>query len=320
MNKKCIGCGALLQTEDSTKKGYTTSLEKEYCMRCFRWNHYKDFTIGKEKITKEEVISKLNKEKGLIFFFLDFLNLHEEALEDFKQMNHPKVLVVTKLDTIPKSIYLEKIRMWLKKNFQVEEVLFVQKNSKKSLKKIESCILEKQIKNVYFAGITNAGKSTFLNAFLDKSVLTVSEMPNTTLDFLKMKLGDFFLYDTPGIPYASFVSVSPLLEKANVQEEIKPRNYPLKKEASLVIENEIRIHFSIDNNVTFFGSKNLQIQKIYDKNQKLLEKKKVEIEVMENSNLYIKGLGFFYIKKPSKVFLYGVEEEQLSVLPSFLGE
>ena len=169
MNKKCVGCGVHLQTENKNKKGYTVSLDKDYCMRCFRSNHYKDFSLGQECIKKEDIISKLNQNSGLTFFFIDFLNLHEEAIRDYEKIKNPKMLVITKLDTIPKSIYLEKIRMWLKDVWQIEKVIFLKKNSNTSQKKIETCISEMRVKTVYFAGITNAGKSTFLNSFFQNA-------------------------------------------------------------------------------------------------------------------------------------------------------
>ena len=84
------------------------------------------------------------------------------------------------------------------------------------------------------------------------------------------------------------------IQKVNLEGEMKPKNYPLKKEASLVIEDKIRISFSIDNNITFFGSNYLQLKKIYEKNLSLLNLNKLELFVKNNSNLYIKGLGFFY--------------------------
>jgi len=318
MIKKCIGCGVELQTEEKGKKGYTKSLDMDYCIRCFRWNHYKDYKIGNESVDKKEIIGKIKKKKGLTFFFIDFLNLHEEAILAYLEIPSPKILVVSKLDSIPRSIYLEKIKLWFKELWKIDDkVLFIQKNSKTSIKKIEQEILNSKEQIIYFAGITNAGKSTFLNSFLADGKITVSEMPNTTLAFLKMKYQGKTIYDTPGIYYAICNDSLDFISKINVSSEIKPKNYPLKKEASLVIENLFRISFSCDNTVTFFGSNALKIEKIYQNNHRLQQNEKLELDVAGQTHLYIKGIGFMVIKEACQVTLYGVKKTSISVSKSF---
>ena len=43
MNKKCLGCGVTLQNTNPEAPGYTKSLDMDYCMRCFRLIHYREF-------------------------------------------------------------------------------------------------------------------------------------------------------------------------------------------------------------------------------------------------------------------------------------
>lgn len=318
MSKKCIGCGVTLQEEDKDKKGYTKSLEMDYCMRCFRWNHYRDFT-SKEEVDEEEIIKRINEKNGFVFFFVDFLNLHEEAFSYFKKIKLPKVFVISKMDSIPKSIYLEKIKTWIRDVWDIkEEVLFIQKDSNSSIKKIEKKILESPKKCILFAGLTNAGKSTFLNSFFHFLDITVSEIPNTTLDFLSLSMGDFTIYDTPGIPYHYFEKGMNFLKKANVKKEIKPKNYPLKKEASLIIENQIRITLEHDNNITCFWNEDIKIEKVYQNNHRLEDLEKIELQVSENTNVYFKGIGFLYIKKSDTLVIYGMKKENISFSKSFL--
>ena len=45
MNKKCIGCGTLLQDENKEKEGYVDNLEKDLCQRCFKLKHYGEYKI-----------------------------------------------------------------------------------------------------------------------------------------------------------------------------------------------------------------------------------------------------------------------------------
>src|SRR5699024_11774729 len=60
-------------------------------------------------------------------------------------------------------------------------------------------------KDIYVTGVTNVGKSTFLNAFIQRSTgikeaITTSYFPGTTLGFITIPLDDdAALIDTPGI-------------------------------------------------------------------------------------------------------------------------
>ena len=58
-------------------------------------------------------------------------------------------------------------------------------------------------KNVYVVGNTNAGKSTLINKIIDnysidKSLITISNMPSTTLDQIKIPIKDYILIDILG--------------------------------------------------------------------------------------------------------------------------
>jgi len=317
MTKRCLGCGILLQEIDPEKKGYTKNIEKDYCMRCFRLTHYKDYQNEKSTVDKEKVLEKINTKTGYAFFFIDFLNLHKEALEYFKKIKLPKTLVISKLDTIPKSIYLEKIKKWLKEVYHVTDpIFFIQKEKKTSEKKLLKEIKDRKEKEIYFIGITNAGKSTMLNSLLEEKKITVSELPNTTLDFIKINIEDKVLYDTPGLTYHMEEMDASFRKKGNVEKEIKPKTYYLKKEAILNIEDMFEVRMDRDNSITWFGSEKLEIKKIYKK--KLAESIKMKIE--DNTNLYVKGIGFFYIKNACELTISGIKEENIELEKSFFGK
>jgi len=326
MIKKCCGCGATLQIDDEGKIGYTKSLEMNYCMRCFRIQNYHDFKNAYIDIPKEDVLKKLNSLHGFAFFFIDFLNLHEEAINCFKSLNMPKILVISKSDIIPKSIYIEKIKSWLKNVHHIEnKVIFLKKDSKTSTKKIREEIDKMNDKNIYFVGITNAGKSTMITSILEtekliESKVTISELPNTTLDFIKFPLENGkILIDTPGLNYQSVVLKWQILKEANPKKEIKPITYQLKKEASLVLENKLRITLEKQGNITWFGSESIKLKKVYQKNTCLTDQNKIEYKTLKNVFIFMKGIGFFYVKESPKVTIYGIEKEYISLEPAFLG-
>ena len=41
--KRCQGCGVLLQNENILQEGYTTNLENDICQRCFRLKNYGEY-------------------------------------------------------------------------------------------------------------------------------------------------------------------------------------------------------------------------------------------------------------------------------------
>ena len=156
MSKKCVGCGAVLQTENREKPGYTKSFDMDYCMRCFRLKHYHEKNDVSIMIDPDKIIKTVNEDHGFVFFFLDILNIYEENLAYFRRITQPKILVISKIDVIPKNISLKNIENWLRKHFKIlEPILFVQ-GKKTSAKKIRNLIEENEAKKFYFLGITNA--------------------------------------------------------------------------------------------------------------------------------------------------------------------
>ena len=128
MNKRCLGCGIYLLITDSSKLGYTKSLDMDYCMRCFRLKNYHENLEIPFEVNNEEILKKVNHGTGKVFFFVDVLNIYRENIELFLKIQIPKVLVISKIDVLPRSISLKVIENYLKKHFHIqEEILFVQK-------------------------------------------------------------------------------------------------------------------------------------------------------------------------------------------------
>ena len=109
MSKKCIGCGAILQSDDKDKIGYIRKEKLEdsnYCERCFKITNYGDFkkidTTGEEYI---EIYKNINKTNDLVLFLVDIFTLNDSINMVNKYLDNKIVLVVTKYDIIPKSMY-----------------------------------------------------------------------------------------------------------------------------------------------------------------------------------------------------------------------
>ena len=113
MSKKCIGCGAILQSDDKDKIGYIRKEKLEdsnYCERCFKITNYGDFkkidTTGEEYI---EIYKNINKTNDLVLFLVDIFTLNDSINMVNKYLDNKIVLVVTKYDIIPKSVKESKI-------------------------------------------------------------------------------------------------------------------------------------------------------------------------------------------------------------------
>ena len=322
MSKRCIGCGSVLQIENPLETGYVFDFSKDYCMRCFRLKHYHEFQQGIE-IDKKGLLDSIKKKKGLFFFFVDFLQLSKESLDYFLDLPSPKILLVSKCDIIPKSLSYAKLEKWITQEFHIQEqILFVQRNSLSSLKKIQREMENYSGNDFYFLGMTNAGKSTFLNAFLrevegKESSIVESEYPNTTLDFIDISTSLGVIHDSAGIPYDIPLSDKKLFEKSQIKKELHPLNYPLKKGTRLLIEDLIEIEVLEDTSIVCLLSQNYRIQKSY---QPAIESSEFfSLKIPDKSNLLIKGVGVFYFKRETSIVLHGLKREHVEVLPSYMG-
>ena len=307
---KCRGCGASLQWENSQKIGYIPKekIENGICERCFRIVHYNDLkTISLNNI--KNIIDIVNEKGSVAFFLVDLLNIQKDVIKTYHSLKIPTFLIISKCDIIPKFISFSRISTWLKEEYHIqEEVFFLSALRNKNVKIILRILERIGKKEAYILGYTNSGKSTLFNQLLEMSLVTTSIVPNTTVDFIKHIIGDYTLIDTPGFPYQDVLYRSEdisFLKKANTKSYINPITYQLKKGASLILENVIRIENKSEVcNLTFYVSNQLSIKKVYEKNQNLKDKKEYFYTFSRNEVLVINGVGFITFKTESKVSVF----------------
>lgn len=301
---KCIGCGAILQDRSPKEIGYTRNLNNKLCERCFNIKHYNKYLKVTDKDYRQMILD-IDSKGDLILLVTDFLNLY--SLSDL-HLKSPIILILSKADLIPRSIKKEKLLD--KIDFPCIKVMVSSKNNY-NFDLLYSLILKyKKSNNVYVIGYTNVGKSTLINKFLknygmNMSELTVSNLPSTTLGVVENKVDEeITLIDTPGLlDNGSLVlkADESLLKKITPKKEIRPISFQIKKWTSLLIEDFLRLDLD-DTNIVCFMSNNLDIRRVY-KNKECLWKKH-EIDVIKNSDLVIKGLGFITFKKDAHIVLW----------------
>ncbi len=292
MIKRCIGCGVKLQNQDPLKLGYINDLKNNYCQRCFRLTHYNEYKTSLKPMNLTKFLNNINKDKKFIIYMIDFFNINKITMKNYHKIKQKKILVITKLDLIPKSLKSSKIINFLKEYYKIKEDIFLISNIKNS--NINSVLnyLKKLKDSIYLVGYTNSGKSSFINTLLNKNNITTSIMPNTTLANIKIMIDNLTIYDTPGLIYNNFnYNDINFHKKINSKKVIKPKTFQTKENFSLAIDNYLKIGTNSLNSFTLYISNELEVKKKFE------EVNAEEIKIPANSDLVIYGLGFINIKK-----------------------
>ncbi|KAL6530275.1 hypothetical protein OROHE_014628 [Orobanche hederae] len=257
----CYGCGAPLQTSESDAPGYvecnTYNLKKKHrqlrtvlCGRCRLLSHGHMITAvggnggysgGKQFVTAEELrqkLSHLRHEKALIVKLVDIVDFNGSFLARIRDLAgaNPIILVVTKVDLLPKGTDFDCVGDWVveatlkKKLNNTKDVncyykMFTMQCTECTLNKfkvfggdywrdLRNSEREEVGRNVYILGSANVGKSAFINALLKmlsyndpvaaaarKYKPIQSAVPGTTLGPIQIEafLNGGKLYDTPGV-------------------------------------------------------------------------------------------------------------------------
>lgn len=309
---KCLGCGVSLQSESLIDVGYVKNINSKLCERCFRIKNYGEYKpVIKENEEFVKMLDLINESKDLVVLVCDLFNFNPN-MELFNKLNNDVLLVLTKRDLLPKSLYEDKLLNYLKQTKLniVDRVVISSINNYNFDNLLDKIKYYQKSNNVYVVGFTNAGKSTMINKMLhnyskEDIVITTSLLPNTTIDKIDIKLDDeLTLIDTPGIlDNGSIYYLKDLkdLKKIIPKKAIKPRTFQIRSLQSVLIEDLVRLDAS-NNNVTIFVANNLNIERRYKITNTDLEKH--ELEVNANEDVVISGLGFIKFTKKEKITLY----------------
>lgn len=265
----CIGCGAIIQTEDKTGLGFTpqSALEKGletgevYCQRCFRLRHYNEITDV--QLTDDDFLKLLHEvgdSDALVVNVIDIFDFNGSVIPGLPRFvsGNDVLLVGNKKDILPKSVKPGKISQWLMERAHEEglrpvDVLLTSAQNKHAIKEVIDKIEHyRKGRDVYVVGVTNVGKSTLINAIIqeitgDQNVITTSRFPGTTLDKIEIPLDDgSYIYDTPGIIHRHQMAhylTAKNLKYVSPKKEIKPKTYQLNPEQTLFLGGLGRFDF-----------------------------------------------------------------------------
>lgn len=318
--KKCLGCGVVLQDENILQEGYTTSLENDICQRCFRMKNYGEYQmIAKSNEEYMSILKSVGETKDLVLYITDLLNIDKDIAEVRKALPNKMILVLNKKDALPKSVKEEKLIQYFKDmDLNFEEIIVVSVNKNYNIDYLLKRIKFYQTsKTVYAVGHTNAGKSSLINKLIknysDKTQeLTMSPLPSTTLNTITIEINDYLtLIDTPGlVDQGSILNIvdSKTVKKISPVKEIKPKTYQVRKNQSIIIEDFLRVDYvdGVKNSFTLYVSNALKVKRLLNSNNRddLKDLNKTTYHVKYGEDLVVSGLGFIKMVDKCEIDVY----------------
>ena len=322
MNKKCLGCGSVLQTDFANKEGFVKSNvydKSDYCERCFKIIHYGEYSVLDKKIDTDGIIRNINSDKiASVAFLIDALNINDNIKKYINKFKNNKYILITKKDILPKSLKEKKLIKYIKENiYDTENIMcvsaFKNYNVDEFLKKLDT----DNIRRIYIVGFTNSGKSTLINHILtslqQSPIITTSSIPNTTASFITMQINNkLTIVDTPGFidndAIYNFVDYNKVI-KYYPKKEIKVKTFQVRSGYSIVINDILRIEntFSKSNSFSFYMSDKLRYEKVKSKNDKLKILQSIEYEINEPSDILVNGVGFIRVTKNGTIRVYSLD-------------
>lgn len=285
---RCVGCGAVIQSEDKNKPGYTpkSAIEKGketgelYCQRCFRLRHYNE--VADVSLTDKDFLNLLNqigKKDALIVNVVDIFDLNGSLIPGLQRFvgSNPIILVGNKEDLLPESLRRPKLRDWMrqqanKQGLKPKAVVLTSAKRGSDIDRLLELIDKyRHGRDVYVVGVTNVGKSTLINRIINqktgvKDLITTSHFPGTTLDRIEIPFGDGkYMIDTPGIIHrgqmAHYLS-GKALDIVSPKKTIRPKVYQLQDGQTLFLGALARFDFiSGPKGVTVYVDNNLMIHR-----------------------------------------------------------
>lgn len=315
MSKICFGCGVKLQCVDRSKDGYIKEEKYDtslYCERCYKMMHYGEYKSINEPKSIDSIVKSVNNNAKYVVFMSDFINIFDKVIEIFKSIKVPKVLVISKSDIIPKNISFNEIKGYLRNIYGIKEDIIFTSNKTNLNTFIKELYGHDE---VYVLGLTNAGKSTFINAIMDKydssnARITTSYKENTTMDFLRIKVGNLTLVDSPGFYIDNFN----LAKHTQVNKEIHPITYQNKEICTYNIGGLFNIKLTGKCSAIFYFSNLINIKRLYNK-----EIIGIDFKVQGNSDIIICGLGFIKVTNDVTICIPESIMKYINIRPSITG-
>ena len=333
MNKKCIGCGSILQSEYVDKEGFVKSNvydKSEYCERCFKIIHYGEYSVLDKKIDTDGIIRNINSDKlASVAFLIDSLNINETQKKYINKIRNNIYILITKKDILPKSLKEKKIIEYIKNNIcNTDNIMCISSVKNYHIDEFLNKVRNDNVRRLYIVGLTNSGKSTFINHILTSNLksptITTSSIPNTTASYITIKLDSkLTIVDTPGFidnnAIYNFVDYKKIV-KLYPKKEIKVKTFQVRSGYAIVINDILRIENVGNklNSFSFYMSDKLRYEKVKSKNDKLTILPSLTFDISEPTDILVNGLGFIRITKVGSVKIHILDIKLISKRKSMI--
>lgn len=322
MNKICYGCGVKLQSKNPNELGYIPKdklLSGVYCQRCFKIMHYGLESISATPKDINTIVNSINNDNRFVIFLIDFLSISDKVINIFKHINKDKILLISKCDIIPKYIKSSNIINYIRYEYGInDDIKLISSYNNFGIESFLKYLDIRNISESYVVGLSNSGKSTFINKILevcksDMNKITTSYIPNTTLDFIRISVNNkLCLIDSPGFIIPSLNNIN-INKKNNIKGYIKPVTYQMKKGETLKLE-DMYLNFNEDTSITLYMSNDIYSKKYFK--ETIFDD---QIEVNDNNDLILYGLGFINIKKSCIIKIFNLPNKYLELRDSIFG-
>lgn len=297
---KCKGCGATLQTLDSTKVGYALSLEHTYCQHCYKLFHYGD---AQEHFHPED-LPNLGRD-AVVFMISSVLNL--DMLFNYPvyryEPNLKYVYLINQIDLLPKSTNLDEMLKNIiikakKMRVPYHDIILMSAINPRDIKHLHTYMDEFKETNLYLIGVQNSGKTTIFKGLTKDDQALAMNKAGLTQEALSRPLNKHHLYDMPGLyqdgyihqflPYQTYKRLIP-------NQMIKPRIYQLRKNQTIFIEGLIALTVSAETQtLVLYIENHVKVHKTNENRVKelLVEKEKhfdIYVDTYEEKSFKLTG-------------------------------
>lgn len=270
--RRCYACGAIIQSEDPSAKGYVPSdilaQSKEgapvFCDSCFNERSYniepKEASIGDDFLL---MLSDARKSNALIIYIVDIFSFESSFISQVSEMIRDLdiVVIANKRDLLPKGIEDDHLKEYVAHRFRVaslpvqkEDVYLASLANNRLLgnaDQIKEALERRADRDVYLIGPRQGGKSFFISLFLKTYEnrtgrnISTKEYAGTSLSLIDIPLSAHSsIYDTPGTGIDnSLISLKdPSLQKAiAVKKAAEKRSLTLYKDQAICLGGLARL-------------------------------------------------------------------------------
>lgn len=355
----CEGCGIQLQTEDEKRPGFIppAALERDhkYCKRCFRIRHYNELsTVDHNPDIYLQILGHIADTDSLVVQIVDLFDIAGSWIPGIHRHigNNPLLLFGNKIDLFPQSIKTGKLKEWMHSyasdlGVKPVDVVVGSAAKQEKLQEVRNAIERyRQGRDVYIVGVTNVGKSTFLNYLLEEPIITTSPYPGTTLDVIHIPLDDDRnIVDTPGIVKKNRLSewISPKeLGEVIPKSRLNPKVYQLNNGQTVFLAGLARFDYVegqrqpftcyFSNRLYLHRTKQEQADSFYEKHLggllqppldpndlPALQKHRIVLRGSEKQDIVISGLGWIACgKERGVVDVYAPKGIEVTLRPSII--